>query len=585
MLFRIKRYFNLSSFAETLSDNDLVSRQRLRLFKITSLFSFIVFLAFILQTAIVLSQHFVVLGLISSLFIFLFINYFSLNNHKKQHLAYLVLVMILFTLLHIITYFQGGVRNSGMFYLAGLILTAYMLLGNQGGKLMAVISIMHIAYFYWVNRNTNWVTYDLVGAEAELIDLDFLLTGIIAILVLTSQSDYIEKTKNAIIKDILDKKDELNRKNIELKKLSLVASKTNNGVIITDNTGRVEWVNDGFTRLMGFSYDEIIGKKTSTLLHGEDTNMQTVFRINQQLAVGKSCDEELLKYKKDGSSIWINENITPIMNHSGEVEKYIFIESDISERKDAEIKMEEYLRDLEKTNRELDKFAYVVSHDLKAPLRAIGNLTGWIEEDMGTELSESVRSNFGIIKGRVVRMEALINGILEYSKASKKTESLETFDSKQVVRDSFDLIGAPSNCEFTISRNLPIMYSEKTKLQQIFLNLINNAIKYNDKSKMEILVDASEEKAHWHFSITDNGPGIEKQFHEKIFVIFQTLNARDEVESTGVGLAIVKKIIEEQGGRIWVESEKGKGATFHFTWPKSNARNAEDISKSEFMPV
>ncbi len=521
-------------------------------------------------------RHFT-LGLIVILFLLLFINYFAISKHQNQKIAYLSLVLILFTLLHVVTYYQGGVRNSGMFYLAGIILIAYMLLGNKGGKLMAALSIVHIGFFFYANRYTNWISYDFIGDSDFLIDLDFLITATISILVVTAQSNYIEKSKNAIIQDILEKKE-------ELKKLSLVASKTNNGVVITDQFGKAEYVNEGFERLMGFSESEVIGRKPADLLHGEETDQNEVDRINKILAKGESVSAELIKYRKNGSKIWIQESITPIIEN-GKLEKYIYIESDITPRKDAEQRMNEYMINLERTNRELDKFAYVVSHDLKAPLRAIGNLTGWIEEDLGDNAPEGVVANFNIIKGRVIRMEALINGILDYSKAAKKAGVEETFDTRNVIHDAFDLIGASNECKLILGEKLPIVHTEKTKLQQIFLNLINNAIKFNDKKVKVVEVDAEESKHFWHFYVKDNGPGIDKKFHEKIFVIFQTLNARDEFESTGIGLAIVKKIVEDQGGRIWVESEPGNGSVFHFTWPKSPVRNFEDISKAEFVPA
>jgi len=581
----LHRILFLKPFAETLSDNDLVSRQRLRLFKITTLFSLIVFLAFIYQTAIVLYGQKVILGIIVFLFTSLFINYFGLVWHRNQRFAYMSLVMILFSLLHLVTYFQGGVRNSGMFYLTALLLTAYMLLGNRGGKWFAVVSVCHIAYFYCVNRYTDWVSYALIGDESALIDLDFLLTASISILVVTAQSNYIEKSKNAIIEDILAKKEELNLKNIELNKLSLVASKTNNGVIITDNKLVIEWVNDGFERMTGYSFDEVIGKKPDTLMIGPDSDKRMIESICNRLKKAESCNEELLKYHKTGRRIWIQESITPIINENGNIRKFIFIESDVTPRKDAEDKMAEYLRNLEITNRELDKFAYIVSHDLKAPLRAIGNLTGWIEEDMGDSLPDTIRQNFDIIKGRVIRMEALINGILDYSKASKNKEQFSSFDSKALARESFDLIGAPDTCSLTIDTTLPVLNTDRTKLQQVFLNLFNNAIKYNDKDKPAINVSVTEEKEFWKFTVTDNGPGIDPQFHEKIFIIFQTLQARDEFESTGVGLAIVKKIVEEMGGQIWVSSQVGHAASFLFPWPKNREARTEDISRTEYMPI
>lgn len=574
---KLSDLFTLKSFYNTLNDNDLVSKQRFRLFKITTAFSFIVFLAFVYQAAMVLDGQYLTLGLIVLLFLMLFVNYFALPKHQSQKAAYLTLVLILFTLLHVVTYYQGGVRNSGMFYLAGIILIAYMLLGNKGGKLMAVFSIIHIAYFFYVNRYTNWVSYEFIGNSDFLIDLDFLITAVISILVVTAQSNYIEKSKNAIIQDILEKKE-------ELKKLSLVASKTNNGVIITDQYGKAEYVNEGFVRLMGYTVEEVIGHNPSELLHGDETDQDEVDKINTSLANGDSVLAELVKYRKDGSKIWIQESITPIIEN-GKLQKYIYIESDITARKDAEQRMNEYMINLERTNRELDKFAYVVSHDLKAPLRAIGNLTGWIEEDLGNSAPESVITNFNIIKGRVIRMEALINGILDYSKAAKKAGIEETFDTRAVIHDAFDLIGASEDCRLILGDKLPIVHTEKTKLQQIFLNLIGNAVKFNEKKEKWVEVNAEESKHFWHFSVKDNGPGIDKKFHEKIFVIFQTLNPRDELESTGIGLAIVKKIVEDQGGRIWVESEPGNGSTFHFTWPKSPVRNFEDISKAEFIPA
>lgn len=248
---------------------------------------------------------------------------------------------------------------------------------------------------------------------------------------------------------------------------------------------------------------------------GTESDHQLIQSICTRLKKAESCNEELLKYHKNGNKIWIQESITPIINKQGKTEKFIFIESDITSRKNAESKMAEYLRNLEVTNRELDKFAYIVSHDLKAPLRAIGNLTGWIEEDMGDNYPDEIKNNFDIIKGRVVRMEALINGILDYSKASKNKEQLTSFDSKELASETFDLIGAPESCILNLNPSLPILNTERTKLQQVFLNLFNNAVKYNDKEKMEISLSVEEEKSFWKFTVSDNGPGIDKLFHEK----------------------------------------------------------------------
>lgn len=254
--------------------------------------------------------------------------------------------------------------------------------------------------------------------------------------------------------------------------------------------------------------------------------------------------------------------------HSG---KNVIIERITEQKNQLEIsneKLQEYTVHLERTNRELDKFASIVSHDLKAPLRAIGNLTGWIEEDAGDTLTPEVRTNFDMIKQRVKRMEDLINAILDYSRADRRASDDVRVDCRQLIEETIDFIGKPENLKIEIGPGMPEMITDRTRLSQVFSNLIGNAIKYNDKEKIQVQISVTEQQDGWTFSVKDNGPGIELQYQEKIFVIFQTLNRRDDVESTGVGLAIVKKIIEDQGGKIWVESEPGHGSDFLFTWPR-----------------
>jgi light-regulated signal transduction histidine kinase (bacteriophytochrome) len=257
------------------------------------------------------------------------------------------------------------------------------------------------------------------------------------------------------------------------------------------------------------------------------------------------------------------------LHENGEVNEYITLQNDITERKSAELKIKNYLRELEITNKELDEFAYVVSHDLKAPLHAISNLTEWIEEDMAAKFSEETNSNFNIIKSRVSRMEDLINGLLEFARANHKKGEKSSIDLNKFIDEVIEFCSIPPNCSIAIENKLPEIYGDKIKVQQVFANLITNAVKYNDKPEINIVISSQEKEHDYLITVKDNGPGIDARFHEKVFVIFQTLNPRDTVESTGVGLAIVKKIIEEEGGNIWVESTIGNGAEFKFTWPKN----------------
>lgn len=241
---------------------------------------------------------------------------------------------------------------------------------------------------------------------------------------------------------------------------------------------------------------------------------------------------------------------------------------DVTEGKKDENRLKDYYDTLEKTNQELDQFAYIVSHDLKAPLRAISNLSIWIEEDIEEVLKDDTKQNFDLLRGRIQRMESLINGILEYSRAGRLKSSPIQFKVVPAVQEIVSVLGAPSHFKVEIQPDMPEIVADKLKLEQVFSNFISNAIKYNSNPEPFIKIGYSENGNHHHFYVEDNGPGIDPEYHEKVFVIFQTLQARDKVESTGVGLAIVKKIIEEAGGRVWVESELGKGSKFCFSVPK-----------------
>jgi len=557
----------------TIPEDDILSRQRHRLFLIFSVAGMLISLAVALQTYFMLEGAMVMMVSLLSVFTILGVNYVALSYHQRVRFSYWVTVLASFIVLHVTNYYSGGIRNSGTFYFGSVILCAFMLLGNKAGKIVFGISAINIVYFYFITTYTGWVSNILIGNEQSMIDQDFLITGILSLLLISAQCNTLEGNKNIVIRRITESRNELAEKNKELRKLSIVASKTENAVTITDNKGITEWVNDGFTRLTGYTYEEVVGKNPGDLLYGENTSRQTIAEMNDKLTEKQSYSGELLKYRKDGSTLWMAVSITPIMDDKGKISKFIFIESNVTARKEAEEKMEAYLRDLEKTNKELDKFAWVVSHDLKAPLRAIGNLAGWIEEDAGDKFDDDVRKNFNIIKGRVTRMEDLINGLLDYSKAHHKKGDDVEVKIRDMVYDTVEFIGAPKHCVVETGNLMPVLFTDKIKIQQVFSNLLTNAIKYNDKERIYIRVDAKEFADKWEISIEDNGPGIEPQYHEKIFVIFQTLNARDNFESTGVGLAIVKKIIEEEGGRIWLHSEKGRGAKFIFTWP----RKKEDV--------
>jgi len=228
--------------------------------------------------------------------------------------------------------------------------------------------------------------------------------------------------------------------------------------------------------------------------------------------------------------------------------------------------LQKNISELENRNDELDKFAYAVSHDLKAPVRGIHNVINWSEEDFGAELSPQLKKNLDIISQRAKRMEDLINGLLDYARLRKKTTS-EFTNVNDLVDEIVESI-VPRNFNVEV-HDLPIIYTEKIKLEQVFVNLISNAVKYTTKEDAKIVINYKEFVDHYEFSVKDNGIGIDPEYHNRIFEMFQTLREKDEKESTGIGLALIKRILDDQNCTIGLESTPGNGAEFIFTWPRN----------------
>ncbi|TGE23314.1 sensor histidine kinase [Hymenobacter metallicola] len=222
---------------------------------------------------------------------------------------------------------------------------------------------------------------------------------------------------------------------------------------------------------------------------------------------------------------------------------------------------------LQNRNRELDQFAYVTSHDLKAPLRGVVTVVKWIEDELATELSEQMRQYLGMMKGRLARLEDLINGLLAYARIGRTEQKLEEVQVQQLVEEVRDMVVPPS-FHLEIPTSLPLLVTDRLSLQQVFTNLLSNAVKYHHRGQGTIRVSCAEAKKEYEFTVADDGPGIAPEYHEKIFLIFQTLRDRNTAESTGIGLSIVKKILDEQKSTIRVVSEPGQGTAFIFTWPK-----------------
>jgi len=255
------------------------------------------------------------------------------------------------------------------------------------------------------------------------------------------------------------------------------------------------------------------------------------------------------------------------------------------ERKRTEVSQKRLLKELEGVNQELQDFAYIISHDLKAPLRGISSLAQWIAEDYADKLGDEGKEHLDLLLSRVERMHALIDGVLQYSRVGRICEEQVDVDLNELLAEAADMVAAPEHIRIGIAEGLPTVHAERTRLLQVFQNLLSNAVKYMDKPEGRIRVTCEEDGDFWRLAVADNGPGIEQKHFEKIFQVFQTVHSGEGRDSTGVGLSLVKKIIEMYGGRTWVESQVGEGSTFYVTLPRRHepAPRTPDTAAREIL--
>ncbi|RFC34992.1 MAG: PAS domain S-box-containing protein [Candidatus Nitrotoga sp. SPKER] len=342
------------------------------------------------------------------------------------------------------------------------------------------------------------------------------------------------------------------------------------GIITINEYGVIGTFNATAERIFGYTEAEVLNKNVSMLMpvpyrDAHDSYLARYLQTRQKNIIGIS--REVVGLRKDGTIFPME--LAVIETRQGE--SHIFTGSfrDISARKQAEEQKARLIYELESTQEELKSFAYVVSHDLKAPLRAISALAGWLVHDYSDKFDEKGKEYIDLLIKRVYRMDNLINGILQYSRVGRVKEQSVAVNLDQLVREVIDLLSPPANIVISIENTLPTVLVEPTRIEQVFQNLLFNAIKFMDKPQGEIRIACSSEDQHWKFLIADNGPGIELRHFERIFQLFQTLVPRDRMEGTGVGLSLVKKIVEMYGGKIWLESKVGEGSKFFFTLPKT----------------
>lgn len=342
------------------------------------------------------------------------------------------------------------------------------------------------------------------------------------------------------------------------------------GVIVIDELGRMETVNPAILRMFGYEQDELVGKNVSILMpepvrQNHDTYLKCYRETGRKKYLTSIRDEKA--QSKNGTVFPIALAISEVVVQ----EKRIFLGMirDMSDVRNAQAEIKQYADELERSNYELDQFAYVASHDLKAPLRVINNISGWLEEDLDDKLTEKDRKHLQLLRNRVQRMDKLLDDLLEYSRVGRGGEERnnEILTGTQLIEDILSLLSPPPTFTIDVAPEFAAIHITRMPLQQVLYNLINNAIKHHDRDNGRITLKVERIPGQLRFTVEDDGAGIPPEYQKKIFEMFSTLKPRDEVEGSGMGLAIVKKTVEYFGGKIEVSSGKERGAIFTFTWP------------------
>ena len=340
--------------------------------------------------------------------------------------------------------------------------------------------------------------------------------------------------------------------------------------VYADKNLIVRFVNDRCAEFLRHTKLSLLGR------HLSEVFSPTQFAVRKpyydRVLAGETVTVEVPQQPPDGPLRWYAMTYQPDWAPDGSIRGFITLGLDISERKQAEQSLEEKTRELARSNHDLEQFAYVASHDLKAPLRAIESLVDWLKDDLTAYTGGEVQDNLSLLKNRARRLNALLDDLLAYSRAGRKVGDISLVDTRQLAEDLITLLGAPPTMRMLADPSLPTLVAHHAPLEQVLRNLINNAIKHHPTRNGTVRVYAETHGSDYLFAVEDDGAGIAPEFSEKVFQMFQTLQPRDEVEGSGMGLAIVKRIVEWQGGHIWFHGgPNGKGTVFKFTWKKPSS--------------
>ncbi len=371
----------------------------------------------------------------------------------------------------------------------------------------------------------------------------------------------------------------------QLRLLSTALESADNGVAVTDRQGQILWVNPAFTKLTGYSRDEAVGKNPRVLKSGQHP-AEFYQQMWATIVKGEPWHGELVNRHKDGSLYPEEMTITPVRADGANITHFVAIKQDIRERKSTQAALLQTTDEVKRSNRDLEQFAYIASHDLQEPLRAVGGYVKLLQRRFPENIDpKAVEYINGAAEG-AARMERLINDLLAFSRVGTHGEAFSPADLNEVLNEAlYNLQISIKTAQAKVTRDvLPTLAVDATQMMQIFQNLIGNAIKFRGERPPEIHVGVQKQPGKWVFSVRDNGIGIEPEYFERIFQIFQRLHTRGHYPGTGIGLAICKKMVERHNGSIWVESQPGQGTTFFFSLPQTSANMKQSYDNPATTP-
>jgi len=528
-----------------------------------------------------------------SLAFFLITNYLHAQRYKRYTFN-INLGVFLAAVLFVYMFLTMGMNRGGFVWYYAFPVVAFFLLGSKkGATATALISLPMVVFFLMRTPPSIFASYSL----------DFKLRFIFSFSVVFAFSYLFEYSReknwgqlqeaHASLEKRFDErtsalqalqgairslqKEIRERRRVEgalresEEKYRTILENIEDGYYESDLTGNLTFFNDSICRIWQYPREELLGLNNRQYMDRENARkaFQAYHKVYQSGEPGRVGDYEIIR--KDGTRRCIEASISLRKDSSGKPIGFRGIIRDVTERKEAEEVLRVKTEELARSNRDLEQFAYVASHDLQEPLRMVTSYVQLLARRYNGKLDSEADEFINFAMDGSIRMRKLINDLLTYSRVKTKGKALEPTDCESVLSQSLDnlKVAVEENGALVTHDSLPTVMADNPQLVELFQNLIGNAIKFRGSEPPCIHVSAGRNGKGWVFSVRDNGIGIASEYSKRIFIIFQRLHSREKYAGTGIGLAICQKIVERHGGRIWVESEVGKGATFYFTLPAS----------------